>query len=96
MPVAKGFAVCSSVLSAWLTALEMFKVWCSLTSTVPVGSWICPSDACFTAFADSFTAIVDAVGAAAGDDGEEVLTGFEMPNWSDHWKSPVFAMILRP
>lgn len=45
----------------------------------------------FTAFADSFaafegscTASFDAVGAVAGVDDEEVLTEFEIPNWSDH------------
>lgn len=81
-------------------------VWCVFISMVPVGSWICPSEACFTALpvsftdfadpsADSLTAVFDGVDAAADVD-EETLMELAMPNWSDHWKSPVSAMILRP
>ena len=51
----------------------------------------------FTAFADGSKAFFDDVGASAGIDEEEgALMEFEIPNWSDHWKSPVSAMILRP
>lgn len=62
-------------------------MWCSLNLTVPVGSWFCPSEACFTAFADSFTAFADSraaffdeFGAAAGVGDEEVLMELEIPN----------------
>lgn len=73
--------------------LELVSVWwCVLVSTVPVVSWICEPEACVTEFTVSF----DLVDVAAGVDEEEVLMEFAMPNWSDHWKSPVFAMILRP
>ena len=59
-----------------------------LGSTVPVGSWICPSEACFTEcavpfidFADPWAVFfdwVDADAAAVGD--EEEVTELEMPN----------------
>ena len=53
---------------------------------MPVGSWICPSEACFTecavpfiAVADSLTAFSDWAGAAAVVNEEELIE-LEMPN----------------
>ena len=53
---------------------------------VPVGSWICPSEACFTecavsfiAVADSLTVVFDWVGTAAVVN-EEAVIELEMPN----------------
>ena len=67
-----------------MVVLEAFLEWCFLLSPVPVGSWICASEACFKAFADSFaaftnsftvftdsfTAFFDVVGAVVGTDDE--------------------------
>lgn len=75
--------------------IEVFLAWCVLVLKMPVGCWICPSEACFTAlpvsfvdFADSFVdplvAVVGVVDAAAEVDEEETLIEFAMPNWSDH------------
>ena len=57
-----------------------------LVSTVPVGSWICPSDSCltecavpFTDVADSWTCSFDWVDDAAFVEEEEVIE-LEMPN----------------
>ena len=93
-------------LVAWiLIVLEILFVWCVLTSTVPIVSRICPLDVGFTALVAPFVAFVDSFmafavdGADAADGVEEedgLLMELEMPNGSDHWKSPVSAMILRP
>lgn len=75
--------------------LELLFVVYFLVSVLPV--CFTALVVCFAVFDDSLMAFFDGVDVAdVFDEEEEVSTELAMPNWSDHWKSPVFAMILRP
>ena len=72
-----------------LMVLGIFFVRYFLIPTVPVDSWIHPSDCLialtdsFAAFADSLKTVFDVKKAAEETDKELVLMELEIPNWSD-------------